>query len=563
MLQSLIPKDKSEIKPLVLKLSAAVAFSFAGYLLSRAHARRTAGPSLPPRSPRSCHVGAEESQNKATPLEEYVAPPRVPVEDALSPGARDGDDSEYEPSPVGSPAKENEEEEEEEEVKRLRNMVRMLRDRERSLEVQLLEYYGLREQETAMMELRNRLRINNMEAKLFTIKIEALKADNRRLEAQVADFAKVTGELETARAKIKILRKKLRCEAEQNKEQILALEKRVEALQEQDPNADTTTSQRLSELEKEADALRKSNTKLKLENSDLLRRLESTQILATSVLEDQEAQELREVSLILKQRNEELAKEIEQLQADRCTDVEELVYLRWINACLRYELRNFQAEAGKTVARDLSKTLSPKSEAKAKQLILEYANAEGMVREKRIDFDSEWSSSHASEKSTPDDSSDFANRPHQHHKAKFFSKLRRLITGKDRHHHNQHQAFSEKGTPLTDAMQVGSDSDSPHYASSSSTRTDFKASEKSLRFSSPFRSSSLDLQRSISLNTEDANIGRMSSDAGSLHSYRRYSGVRESPSDRSDQDADLPRKSELVKYAEALKGSRSSTPRLL
>jgi hypothetical protein len=38
----------------------------------------------------------------------------------------------------------------------------------------------------------------------------------------------------------------------------------------------------------------------------------------------------------LRQENEKLAKEAEQLQSDRLADVEELVYLKWINVCLRY-----------------------------------------------------------------------------------------------------------------------------------------------------------------------------------------------------------------------------------
>ncbi|KAI3463313.1 hypothetical protein Pfo_019976, partial [Paulownia fortunei] len=69
------------------------------------------------------------------------------------------------------------------------------------------------EMETAVMELR--------------IKIESLLSDNRRLEAQVADYANVVTELEAAKAKIKLLRKKLKCEAEQNGEQILTLQDRI------------------------------------------------------------------------------------------------------------------------------------------------------------------------------------------------------------------------------------------------------------------------------------------------------------------------------------------------
>lgn len=78
----------------------------------------------------------------------------------------------------------------------------------------------------------------------------------------------------------------------------------------------------------------------------------------------------------LRHANEDLLKQVEGLQMNRFSEVEELVYLRWVNACLRYELKNQQAPSGKLSARDLSKNLSPKSQARAKQLMLEYAGSE-------------------------------------------------------------------------------------------------------------------------------------------------------------------------------------------
>lgn len=78
----------------------------------------------------------------------------------------------------------------------------------------------------------------------------------------------------------------------------------------------------------------------------------------------------------LRHANEDLLKQVEGLQMNRFSEVEELVYLRWVNACLRYELRNYQTPQGKVSARDLSKSLSPKSQEKAKQLMLEYAGSE-------------------------------------------------------------------------------------------------------------------------------------------------------------------------------------------
>lgn len=78
----------------------------------------------------------------------------------------------------------------------------------------------------------------------------------------------------------------------------------------------------------------------------------------------------------MRHANDDLLKQVEGLQMNRFGEVEELVYLRWVNACLRYELRNYQAPAGKTSARDLNKSLSPKSQERAKQLMLEYAGSE-------------------------------------------------------------------------------------------------------------------------------------------------------------------------------------------
>lgn len=78
----------------------------------------------------------------------------------------------------------------------------------------------------------------------------------------------------------------------------------------------------------------------------------------------------------LKHTNEDLVKQVEGLQMNRFSEVEELVYLRWVNACLRFELRNYQTPSGKLSARDLSNNLSPRSQERAKQLMLEYAGSE-------------------------------------------------------------------------------------------------------------------------------------------------------------------------------------------
>ncbi|KAJ6824287.1 protein CHUP1, chloroplastic-like isoform X2 [Iris pallida] len=163
---------------------------------------------------------------------------------------------------------------------------------------------------------------------------------------------------------------------------------------------------RVKVLQDELMDMRMVNSRLTEDNFKLVQQLKSMKVEASSNLKDQEV-EVRH----LREENENLKKEIEQLQTARCTDVEELVYLRWVNACLRYELRNYQPPPGKTVAKDLGRSLSPKSEEKAKQLILEYAHNSGIDDKDMIlfDFETESCFSRASSEEYTDTSIDISS----------------------------------------------------------------------------------------------------------------------------------------------------------
>lgn len=277
-----------------------------------------------------------------------------------------------------------------------------------------------------------------------------------------------------------------------------------------------------------------------------------------------QAEALKEETLQLRKQNEDLAKDVERLQADRCTDAEELVYLRWINACLRHELRNYQPVGGKTIARDLSKTLSPKSEEKAKQLILEYANKEESQGEREInvsDLDSEWSSSRTSfltDSVEFDDTSTDNSSPRKAQtssKKKVFSKLMRLVRGKGRQ--LSRSSSMEMVHTLEDNV-AGHSSYSPGYSSSG---LDSGANGINIRSRTSSQGSSkqyLDLH-SVSQGSRSGKLGennnhqmnsRQNSDGGSSSG----SGRLDSPQENRTKDE--PEKTELLKYAQVLKGSR-------
>ncbi|XP_077212667.1 protein CHUP1, chloroplastic-like isoform X2 [Tasmannia lanceolata] len=509
-------------------------------------------------------------------------------------------------------------EEMEQEIMNLRNMVQVLREREKNMEIQLLEFYGLREQEAAVRELQNRLKINTMEAKLFTLKIESLQVDKQRLEAQVSDYLKVTAELESARAKIRQLTRKIRSDSEQTKEHLATLQLRVSNLQELECRAARDDAevqkklQRQKGLEDELAELKRANSRLQSENSDLAMKLESTQILASSFFEGSEPEVIEE-SNRLRQTNDELTKELERLRTDRCADVEELVYLRWVNACLRYELRNYQAPPGKTVARDLSKTLNPESEEKAKQLILEYSNSG--IDESSIslmDFDLEYcSSSQAStltEMGEFDDSSvdvSYTTRNSSTSKSKFLSKLKKLVLGKDSHNSNNnsntvsstdrtptsctnsgrrasfsfgsldelrrtysHRSFSSCTTVEHSTNNLHGSHDSATTPKRMEAQTTDER-QKKITHSKSMSRSSLDFHSSRSLQLENIreieDKEERQSDVGSSYRYRRMVLGEGGEMDlvggdcRFDQDYDGTEKLELMKFAHVLKSSRTNS----
>lgn len=284
-----------------------------------------------------------------------------------------------------------------------------------------------------------------------------------------------------------------------------------------------------------------------------------------------QVQALREESQLLRQQNENFRKEIDQLQASRCTDVEELVYLRWINACLRYELRNYQAGPNETIARDLSKTLSPESEEKAKNLILSYANREGSgIKDMSIgDFDcEEWSisqSSYLTDSGEPDDlptDNLQDNKTNHQSKKKVFAKLMKLLRGKDNDHHIQTPSSLRKRAASVDDV-VSRYSVTSHSGISGTddglTKTTTTSSDASSRQSFDIRRSYPRSQKSAA--AESSNYSRRMSDDGSLRIFRTIDSItgyddNSSSGFQPGQVAQSAARTELVKYAEALKISR-------
>uniref|UniRef100_A0A6N2N4X7 Protein CHUP1, chloroplastic n=2 Tax=Salix viminalis TaxID=40686 RepID=A0A6N2N4X7_SALVM len=271
------------------------------------------------------------------------------------------------------------------ELKCLRNLVKELEEREVKLEGELLEYYALKEQEPDIVELQRQLKIKTVEIDMLNITINSLQAERKKLQEEILLGASAKEELELSRNKIKELQRQIQLSANQTKGQLLLLKKQVSGLQSKEQEAmkkDADAEQRLKaakELEVEVVELKRKNKELQHEKRELTIKLGAAEAKVASLSNMTETEIVAKVRTEvndLRRTKEDLLKQVEGLQMNRFSEVEELVYLRWVNACLRYELRNYQTPSGKVSARDLNKSLSPKSQERAKQLLLEYAGSE-------------------------------------------------------------------------------------------------------------------------------------------------------------------------------------------
>ncbi|KAL0905933.1 hypothetical protein M5K25_024386 [Dendrobium thyrsiflorum] len=447
----------------------------------------------------------------------------------------------------------------EQDISYLKNLVFALRERERNLQLQLVECFGMQGREAALRELESQLKIINLEAKLFGLKIESLQSENQRLKAQVLVHSRVRSELEAAEGKNKVLKRRIKLDGVQTKENISVLHQMIGVFQDEEQKHGRDASEmerkmkRLKELEEENGCLGTRISSLVQENLELKRKLDSAQKIANSIIEYRKAEELEQVQN-LKQSNDKLLKEIEKLRLNQSSDVEELVYLRWVNACLRYELRNYQPPQGKTVARDLSKCLSPRSEEKAKQLILEYANSHTDPNAMNSIVLDDHSSSHMSTGGESDVAfmEISSTLKHSSNKIKFFSKLKKLILGKD-HHCNRVYSVDRTPTSCNSDHRVSFSNSSvddifgrDSYDSFSSTTVE----EISMADQTLSKRSSVDLQRPRRTSLE------VIEGEGDAYSSEVLPPIRSAHSrGASNEENDLPEKIELRKYAEVLKGS--------
>jgi hypothetical protein len=161
------------------------------------------------------------------------------------------------------------------ELQALRATVKELRLREMRLEGELLELYGLREQEKAFIEMEQTAKVADLETQRKTL-LEKLAADKQQLEK----------DLDCARAQIQELQEQIHVLAEQSAEEIRRLEHKVyvlEAKEDEGIQRDIlldTKLQSLRDLEVEVVELRRTSKELQHHKRELTLKLTAMASLA-------------------------------------------------------------------------------------------------------------------------------------------------------------------------------------------------------------------------------------------------------------------------------------------
>ncbi|XP_044345945.1 uncharacterized protein [Triticum aestivum] len=285
-------------------------------------------------------------------------------------GARDDD----EPVPVAR-VQSMLDKEQEDDVERFKELWLSLVEREQRLELQLMHLDGLREQ------LEHRLSVAALETWILKLDALLLHEENERLKAQAAELEAVRAQLGRAKEKLRALKERVQIEREESQREAATPRDKVMQLEKSGENRERV-------LAAEAATLRKAKAGLEEENMELARRLQHVEQVSSSVtISLVDGDDMVDEANYLREANERLTRQIEQLRRDHCAHVEELVYLKWVNACLRHDVRgrdhhpssaeqdeDGDGRAMTSSAMDLSKSMSYRSSEKAKELMLRYGS---------------------------------------------------------------------------------------------------------------------------------------------------------------------------------------------
>ncbi|KAL3748730.1 hypothetical protein ACJRO7_009898 [Eucalyptus globulus] len=230
-----------------------------------------------------------------------------------------------------------------------------------------------RRDKSSITHLKRQLRVSSSEADVLKAAVGSLEAEKRHLEKAVRESLVAEKQLEAAEEMIKQCLEKMKAGEIQMKARLETIEERVHGYHSRGkPSREPAFEGKMKttdDVKLEVMAMNRRNKELELEKRELALQLNSAGTKAASLSAMTEGEAIaraEEEASALKLRNEDLVKQIETLQKQRFGMVEEMVYQKWLNSCLRFEIRDYRTPPPRTPKRDPSKDWSLGSRQEAK-----------------------------------------------------------------------------------------------------------------------------------------------------------------------------------------------------
>ncbi|XP_022747240.1 protein CHUP1, chloroplastic [Durio zibethinus] len=312
------------IKPTLLKAGISLAISVTGFICARIIAKRRVNPA------------ASSVETQVSPLETDSQEDSRGDGSGNSTSSTCGEDEEK----INS-SEIQERTAYEEEIVGLRMRIEELQKREWELERQFHRFCDLKEQESVLMELRNMLLLETFYVELLDREISSLEAENIRAKNIVMEYLRAVEQVEHWKTQNGLLQRKVKRVLRKTKGQAKIIREKDLKIGAKDAEIKRNgkvlegRSNVVKKLEDEVMELKSLTEQLQEQKNELSNKLELLENSHSSISKTEEEGITIEVY-------NQLANEYEQVQKGRAAELKDLIYLRWCNACLRYELKRYQ-----------------------------------------------------------------------------------------------------------------------------------------------------------------------------------------------------------------------------
>ncbi|OMO83086.1 putative actin binding protein [Corchorus olitorius] len=245
-----------------------------------------------------------------------------------------------------------------ERVENSQNSIKELEKRRVTLEGKLLELYSQKEKLSYISCLQRNLDEKSADIDKLNFRIHALKAEIKGSQEIIRQGNLAMKQLEMEKKMVKEMQMK-NGNTRQIKGQIVVLEEQLSGFRADESSAREAMVKKkigaVKSIELEAIKMKRVNKELELERRELSVKLFAAYDKISALADMTQSKTIAKISE-LRHANGDLSKEVERLQKSRFDMVEELVYQRWLNACLRAEIRDHQNSSRKLLQKEIHKT---------------------------------------------------------------------------------------------------------------------------------------------------------------------------------------------------------------